>query len=88
MKAENYVAEWLDNKYNGAKDLDGWTPENVCRFADDFAKQNNEQLNHVILFGLGLIALAESFDIDLGKGWQNFKQMAKSAGIEYKFKEQ
>lgn len=87
MKAKDFVSEWLDRKYAGAKDLDGWTPEDVVQFADDFAAYENERLKHAILFGLSLITMAESFDINLGQGWQNFKQMAKSAGVEYKFEE-
>ncbi|MDQ4121685.1 MAG: hypothetical protein M3209_09595 [Acidobacteriota bacterium] len=37
----------------------------------------------VILYGLSLIALAQQFDVRLGEGWQNFKEMAKKAGFEY-----
>lgn len=71
----------------GENGTDGWTPESVCQFADDFAEKRNEQLTEVVLFGLSLIAVASQFGIDLGKGWQNYKQMAKGAGLEYEFKD-
>lgn len=51
MKAKDYIADWLDKKYAGAKDLDGWTPEDVMQFADDFAdKKQNTLLKKVLTY--------------------------------------
>jgi hypothetical protein len=40
------------------------------------------------MYGLSLVTLAQTFDIDLGGGWQNFKNMAKEIGIEYQNSEE
>lgn len=37
----------------------------------------------VILFALGLIKLSEAFDINLGKGWKDFKAQANAIGLSY-----
>ncbi|HEX8564100.1 MAG TPA: hypothetical protein VF648_00430 [Pyrinomonadaceae bacterium] len=46
------------------------------------------EARQIIMYGLSLIKLAEKFDINLGKGWQNFKEMAKKTGLEYKESEE
>ena len=40
------------------------------------------QRNEVIGYGLKLVALAETFDVNIGKGWQDFKEKAKAIGLE------
>jgi hypothetical protein len=62
-------------------------PADRCPTYDQQAKMLIEA-RQIIMYGLSLIKLAEKFDINLGKGWQNFKEMAKKTGLEYQESEE
>ena len=35
-KAEEYLYQWLDEKYGGAPIIEGWTPKDVIQFAEEY----------------------------------------------------
>jgi hypothetical protein len=38
-----------------------------------------DKMAEALKFGLGLVKLSEEFDIPIGKGWMQFKELAESA---------
>jgi hypothetical protein len=53
-----------------------------CPTYDEIAETAKKRAE-VILFALELIKLSETFDINLGKGWRDFKEKANEIGLKY-----
>jgi len=51
IKAEDYICQWCDETYRGAKEIGDWTSKEVMKFANDFAeikvKEYVEQTNYL-----------------------------------------
>lgn len=65
--AEEYLFVWLDKKYGGAKDIGDWTPEDVIKFAEEYAsqkqpeeKKENKHIKIIETSGVGKIKI---FDV-------------------------